>query len=231
MKGFFYFILKTVFWSVIVSVFCVLVYRWIPVYITPLMLIRAYETKEWSWQHNWTPISDISKNIQLAVICSEDQQFPEHNGFDMKAIKKAMNYNKSGRKIRGASTISQQTAKNVFLWPERSWFRKGLETYFTFLIELLWPKERILEVYLNSIEMGNGVYGIEAAAGFWFHKGAESLTLDEACAIAAILPNPKVYKARPATRYIGNRKAWILRQIRNYGPLILDEDPIDKKKK
>jgi monofunctional biosynthetic peptidoglycan transglycosylase len=148
--------------------------------------------------------------LQLAVICSEDQNFLSHNGFDYKAIEKAYENNKKGKRVKGASTISQQTAKNIFLWPERSWFRKGLETWFTFLIENLWSKERILEVYLNSIEMGNGVYGAEAASQYWFKKSAKNLAPSEAASIAAILPNPKVYKAAPRSNYIEKRQNWIV---------------------
>jgi monofunctional biosynthetic peptidoglycan transglycosylase len=195
------------------------------------MVIRNFETsqndKSSGWQHDWVSIDEISKNLQLAVICSEDQNFLNHHGFDMKAIEKALEHNKTGRKIRGASTISQQTAKNVFLWPQRSWLRKGLEAYFTFLIELAWSKERIMEVYLNSIEMGNGVYGAEAASQYWFKKSASRLSQQEAAAIAAILPNPRVYRANPATNYIQSRKEWIVRQMYFFGPLNYDS----KKKK
>jgi monofunctional biosynthetic peptidoglycan transglycosylase len=195
----------------------------VPVKVTPLMVIRYFETSEANisnhWKHKWVSIDKISKNIQLAVISSEDQNFLEHNGFDYKAIEKAIEYNKKGKRIRGASTISQQTAKNVFLWPQRSWFRKGLETYFTFLIELMWSKERIMEVYLNSIEMGNSVYGAEASSNYWFKKSAIKLTPYEAAAIAAILPNPRVYKANPASNYIQGRTSWIIKQMRNFGPL------------
>jgi monofunctional biosynthetic peptidoglycan transglycosylase len=190
------------------------------------MVIRNFETsqndKSSGWQHDWVSIDEISKNLQLAVICSEDQNFLNHHGFDMKAIEKALEHNKTGRKIRGASTISQQTAKNVFLWPQRSWLRKGLEAYFTFLIELAWSKERIMEVYLNSIEMGNGVYGAEAASQYWFKKSASRLSQQEAAAIAAILPNPRVYRANPATNYIQSRKEWIVRQMYFFGPLNYD---------
>ena len=168
-------------------------------------------------------MEEISDNLKLAVIASEDQNFPSHNGFDYKAIQKAMEDNKKGKRVRGASTISQQTAKNIFLWPQRSWFRKGLEVYFTFWIELLWSKERILEVYLNSIEMGKGVYGAEAAAQAWFKKSAENLTAYEAAAIAAILPNPREYRANPASSYIGGRQGWIVRQMRNLGTINLSE--------
>ena len=200
----------------------VVIYKWIPVPFTPLMAIRYFENTEEDIRHNWVPKEEISNNLKLAVIASEDQNFPNHNGFDYEAIKKAMEENKKGRRVRGASTISQQTAKNVFLWPQRSWFRKGLEVYFTFWIELLWSKERILEVYLNSIEMGKGIYGAEAAAKAWFGKSAENLSAYEAAAIAAILPNPRQYSARPASSYIQGRQGWIVRQMRNLGPIKLD---------
>jgi monofunctional biosynthetic peptidoglycan transglycosylase len=153
------------------------------------------------------------------VICSEDQNFLKHHGFDIKAIEKAYENNKKGKQLKGASTISQQTAKNVFLWPSRSWLRKGLETYFTFLIELIWSKERIIEVYLNSIEMGPGIYGAEAASQYWFNKSASKLSTNEAAAIASILPSPLRYKANPATVYIEGRKSWIVKQMRYFGPL------------
>ena len=200
----------------------VLAYKWLPVPVTPLMVIKYYEQdseKRISWQHDWVSIDNISENLQLAVICSEDQLFLEHNGFDIKAIEKAYQNNKLGKKIKGASTISQQTAKNVFLWPERSWLRKGLEAYFTFLIELIWSKERIMEVYLNSIEMGPGIYGAEAASNYWFNKSALKLSKYEAARIAAILPNPMRYRANPATTYIESRKAWIMNQMYFFGEL------------
>ncbi|MFB9056909.1 monofunctional biosynthetic peptidoglycan transglycosylase [Mariniflexile ostreae] len=223
MKRFFRFLLKVVFWFFLASIALVFLYKWVPVPITPLMVIRSVEhfqeDKEMGYKHDWVPIEAISKNLQLAVICSEDQNFLNHSGFDIKAIEKAMEYNKKGKRTRGASSISQQTAKNVFLWPQRSWFRKGLETYFTFIIELVWSKERIIEVYLNSIEMGNGVYGAEAASQHWFKKSAIKLSRQEAAAIAAILPNPRVYRAHPATPYIQGRKNWISRQMGYFGPL------------
>jgi len=182
------------------------------------MAIRYFEDNESKmWEHNWVPIENMSEHIQLAVICSEDQKFLDHNGFDIEAIEKAYEYNRKGKRIRGGSTISQQTAKNVFLWPERSWLRKGLETYFTFLIENIWSKERILEVYLNSIEMGPNIYGIDAAAQHWFNKTAANLSVYEAAAIASILPNPRTYRANPATNYIQKRKQWIVKQMQFYG--------------
>jgi len=201
----------------------VIVFKWVPVPMTPLMVIRSVQQyqddKEVVLKHDWVSKDEISRNLKLAVICSEDQNFLNHNGFDMKAIEKAIEFNKAGKRVRGASTISQQTAKNVFLWPHRSWFRKGLEAYFTFLIEVFWSKERILEVYLNSIEMGDGIYGAEAASQHWFKKPATKLSRSEAAAIAAILPNPRVYRARPATNYIQGRKNWIVRQMGYFGPL------------
>ena len=214
------FFAKIMLWFVIVTVALVVVYKWVPVPITPLMIIRYFEKDSPKiLKHDWEPVENISKNLQLAVICSEDQRFLKHNGFDLKAIEKAYENNKKGKRIKGGSTISQQTAKNVFLWPQRSWLRKGLEVYFTFLIESIWSKERIIEVYLNSIEMGNGVYGAESAAQFWFKKPASKLSKLEASAIAAILPNPRKYKANPVTNYIASRKSWIMKQMNFYGTL------------
>lgn len=225
-KRLFKFIFKCILWLFALSIVLVVLFKWVPVPITPLMVIRNFETsqndKSSGWHHDWVSINEISKNLQLAVICSEDQNFLIHNGFDMKAIEKAFESNKTGRRIRGASSISQQTAKNVFLWPQRSWLRKGLEAYFTFLIELIWSKERIMEVYLNSIEMGNGIYGAEAASQYWFKKSASKLSQQEAAAIAAILPNPKRYRANPASNYIQSRKEWIVRQMYFFGPLDYD---------
>ena len=221
MKRVFRFLLKCCVWFVILTVLWVVIYRYIPIYYTPLMAIRSFENTEKSstFKHNWVDIEDISIHLQKAVICSEDQKFVNHNGFDIEAIEKAYQNNKKSKRIKGASTISQQTAKNVFLWPNRSWLRKGLETYFTFLIEKLWSKERILEVYLNSIEMGNAVYGAEAASQHWFGTSAKRLNINQSAAIAAILPNPRRYKAQPITSYISARKQWIIKQMGFYGPL------------
>lgn len=168
-------------------------------------------------RHDWVPLEQISPKLQLAVVCSEDQNYLKHYGFDFAAIEKAMKSNETSGKVRGASTISQQTAKNVFLWPGRSYLRKGVEVYFTLLIELLWSKERIMEVYLNSIEMGKGIYGAEAAAEYWFHKKAIKLTKEECAAIAAILPSPLRYSANPAGAYVEKRKNWISRQMSFWG--------------
>lgn len=222
MKKFFRFLAKIAFWFMVLSVFWVLLYKFVPVPYTSLMAIRSFEAEgEYETKHDWVPIEEISRYLQLAVICAEDQTFVDHNGFDRKAIEKAFENNEKGKKLRGGSTISQQTAKNVFLWPQRSWFRKGMETWFTFLIETLWSKERIMEVYLNSIEMGNGVYGAEAAAQVWFNKPAAKLNLDNATALAAIIPNPRRYRANPPGRYVQRQKNWIARQMRYYGTFTL----------
>jgi monofunctional biosynthetic peptidoglycan transglycosylase len=168
-------------------------------------------------EHDWVPLKEISPKLQLAVVCSEDQNYLKHFGFDLGAIKKAMKENEEGKRFRGGSTITQQTAKNVFLWQGRSYLRKAFEAWFTLLIEVFWSKERIMEVYLNSIEMGPGVYGAEAASQYWFHKSAKKLTKDDAAAIAAILPNPIRLKANPASSYVSNRKAWIKQQMNFWG--------------
>ncbi len=217
------FIAKLIGWFFLITFLLVLLFKWAPLPFTPLMAIRYFEHPDEEIQHDWVPIEDISENLQLAVICSEDQNFENHNGFDFEAIQKAIENNRTGILVRGSSTISQQTAKNAFLWPGRNYLRKGLEAYFTFLMELLWSKERILEVYLNSIEMGKGVYGAQAAAQYWFGKGAKNLSASEAAAIAAILPNPREYRASPASNYISSRKSWIIRQMKNYGEFDLDK--------
>lgn len=167
-------------------------------------------------QRDYVSFDEMSPNIKLAVMASEDQLFPDHNGFDIKAIKKAMKYNnKHSTKLRGASTISQQVAKNVFLWQGRSFIRKGLEVYFTFMIETFWSKKRILEMYLNVAEMGEGVFGVQAASTKYFHKDARNLTRAEAAKIAAALPNPKQYTIQPQSRYVAHRYGNILRQMNN----------------
>jgi monofunctional biosynthetic peptidoglycan transglycosylase len=172
-------------------------------------------------KRNYVSRNNISPNAKLAVISSEDQSFPDHNGFDWKSIKKAMEYNqkKPGR-IRGASTISQQVAKNIFLWQGRSWIRKGLEVYFTFMIELVWGKKRILELYLNEIEMGEGIFGIEMAAEIYFNKPAKNLSRQEAAMIAACLPDPKRYTVKPLSGYVASKYQWVLQQMNN-----LETDP------
>jgi len=214
-------LLRIVIILLILSIAFTILFRWVPVPVTPLMIIRCIQQKssgeDLRLKHDWVSLEEISPKLQLAVVCSEDQNYLSHYGFDWAAIEKAMKNNEEGRKLRGASTISQQTAKNVFLWPGRSYIRKGFEVYFTLLIELFWSKERIMEVYLNSIEMGRGVYGAEAAARFWFKKSAAKLSRDESAALAAILPNPLRYSANPPGPYIVKRKAWIARQMSYWG--------------
>lgn len=225
------FLLKCVMWFLITSIVSVILFRFVPVPVTPLMLIRCIEQKsdgkEMRLSHDWVPLEEINERLQLAVVCSEDQNYLKHSGFDWGAIKKAMKQNKKGKRIRGGSTITQQTAKNVFLWPGRSYIRKGFEAYFTFLIELFWSKERIMEVYLNSIEMGDGIYGAEAAAQHWFKKKAIKLNKDQAAAIAAVLPNPRSYVANPAGPYIAGKKVWIKQQMNFWGNE-LDYDKVDE---
>lgn len=175
------------------SIGAVIFYRFVPVYVTPLMIIRSVQQlvsgEKVVCKHTWVPFDKISPSLPMAVIASEDNRFASHNGFDMIEIKKAMKENETRKKKRGASTISQQTAKNVFLWPQSSWIRKGFEVYFTFLIETCWSKERIMEVYLNSIEMGKGIYGAQATAKYKFKTTAAKLTRGQCALIAATLPN------------------------------------------
>jgi monofunctional biosynthetic peptidoglycan transglycosylase len=205
------------------SIIAVIVFRFVPVPVTPLMIIRSVlqiaAGESPKILKDWVSYNEISDNMKLAVIASEDQKFFKHNGFDIEAIQKAFEKNKKKKRIKGASTISQQTAKNVFLWPARSWVRKGFEVYFTFLIELVWNKERILEVYLNVIEMGDGIYGTEAAAQTYFKKSAEKLSASQAAMIAACLPNPRKFKVNKPSGYIFKRQSWIVRQIKNIGGL------------
>jgi monofunctional biosynthetic peptidoglycan transglycosylase len=217
------FLLKAMIWFFGVSIALVVVFKFVPIPFTPLMVIRAIENKidgnDMVCSHDWEPIDNISVNLQKAVIASEDARFLTHNGFDFDAIQKAMENNEKGKKLKGGSTISQQTAKNVFLWQGRSYFRKGLEAYFTVLIEIIWGKERIMEVYLNSIEMGDGVYGAEAATQYWYRKECSNLTKIEAAGIAAILPNPRKFKASNSSAFINARKARIVKRMRQVGKL------------
>lgn len=196
------------------SIFFTLLFRFINPPATPLMMIRVVENiadgKRPSITKDWMKLSDISPNLVLAVIASEDNNFETHYGVDIKAIEKAQKLNAKSKKIRGASTISQQTAKNVFLWQARTYLRKGIELYFTGLIELVWGKKRIMEVYLNVIEMGDGIYGAEAASQYYFHKPAKNLTRDEAASIAAVLPNPRRWRPDKPTAYVQRTKSRIL---------------------
>lgn len=209
------------------SILITILYIWVPPVITPLMLIRAGEhvaNGEFpKIKKDWTSIENISPHMVQAVVASEDNRFVEHFGFDFKAIEKARKLNKKGRKLRGASTISQQTAKNVFLWPQRSYLRKGLEVYFTLLIEVFWSKERIMEVYLNVIEMGNGIYGAQKASEIYFKKPCDKLSKQQAALIAATIPNPRKWRPDKPTNYILKRQNWILWNMKNIGPVKLDE--------
>lgn len=217
-RSFIKFILKVFIGFFVLSLLLVIIFRFVPVPITPLMISRCtdqfFANEEMILSHDWEPLKNISPNLQKAVVASEDQRFFTHNGFDFKAIEKAIEINQKGKRKLGASTISQQTAKNVFLWQGRSYLRKGLEAYFTVLIELLWNKERIMEVYLNSIEMGKGVYGAQAASQHWYRKDATNLTKEQAAGIAAILPNPLKFKASNSSNYINKRKRKIMRQMK-----------------
>jgi monofunctional biosynthetic peptidoglycan transglycosylase len=193
-------------------VIAVAVYRFAPPPVTYLMVQRAFEGR--GFERKWVPIEKISPHLVRAVIAAEDARFCEHHGFDIKAIEKAMAANAAGKKLRGGSTISQQTAKNVFLWPGRDWVRKGLEAWFTVLIEVGWGKERILEVYLNSIEWGPGVYGAEAAAQKNFRVPAAKLTAAQAARLAAIVPKPLSWKAAKPGPYMKRRAGSINRNAK-----------------
>ena len=200
--------------------FCIILFKWVnpPITITQLVSWVSGDGLKRDYIHR----NKISENAKLAVIAAEDQLFPDHSGFDWKNIKKAMAYNKRkpNRSIRGGSSISQQVAKNVFLWQGRGYFRKGLEAYFTFMIELIWGKKRILEVYLNVIETGRGIYGIEAASQAYFNKPASLLNRNEAACIAACLPNPKRYSVKPISGYVASQRNRVLQQMNN-----LESDP------
>lgn len=223
-KKIFRFLWKAALWFFGLSIFFVVLFRFVPVPVTPLMVIRSVEQvfgdDDLRLKHDWVPIEEISLHLPLAVVCSEDQNFMNHSGFDLDAIQRSVDAAKRGvKRVKGASTISQQTAKNVFLWPGRSWIRKGFEAYFTVLIEFVWPKERIMEVYLNSIEMGKGIYGAQAAAEFYWKTSAKNLSRSQAAAIAAILPNPRKYSANPPGPYVQSRIGWILGQMDQWGTL------------
>ena len=205
----------------VLSIVSTILFRFIPVPLTPLMVIRCVEQVAGGeaprLKKDWVPLKDMSSNLVLAVISSEDQKFSQHFGFDFEAIEKVAKQNvklqKRGKPSKGGSTISQQCAKNVFLFPQRSYIRKAFEVYFTFLIEVFWSKKRIMEVYLNVIEMGDGIYGAQAASKTFFKKDAKNLTAAEAATIAAVLPNPRKWNAGKPTGFINRRKNWILRQM------------------
>ncbi len=210
-------------WFVSATVLWVIAYRFINPPVTFLMIQRNFERKAegkpFKTDKKWVSFEDISDNMKRAAVSAEDQLFLKHLGFDVKAIEKAFQSNQKGKRVKGGSTISQQTAKNVFLWPGRSWIRKGFEAYFTMLIEIFWNKERILEVYLNVIEMGDGIYGAEAASQAYYGKSCRKLSRSQAALIAACFPNPRRWTPEKATPYILHRKYLIMRNMRRLGPL------------
>ena len=212
---------KASLWFFGISVFIVILFRWVPVPITPLMVIRSVEykmdDKDVTFQKKWKPLEELSHHLQLAVVCTEDQNFLWHYGIDFGALEKAMDNREGRKRRRGASTISQQVAKNVFLWNGRNYVRKGLEVYFTLLIETFWSKERIMEVYLNVAEMGTGIYGAEAAAQAYWKRPAAKLTREQAATLASVLPNPRKYSAKRPGPYVQRRISWTLQQMRFWG--------------
>ena len=213
---------KLIQWMVVAffasTILSVIVLRFVPVYFTPLMFIRLAEQhqegKDMKLKHHWVSLEKMSPSMPVAVMASEDQRFLKHHGFDYKAIEKATKRNKTGKRMLGASTISQQTAKNVFLWPGRTWVRKGLEAYFTVLIELMWSKQRSMEVYLNSIEMGDGIYGAQAVAEEHFNTDASELTKAQCALIAATLPNPRKFSSKNPSGYMYKRQGRIMREMK-----------------
>lgn len=214
-------ITKIIKWFFITSILGVIVFRFLPIPFTPLMLIRCLEQafddkRDIRLKKDWVSLDEISAPMPLAVITSEDQRFEDHFGIDMEAIQKAQNYNEKhkGKKLKGASTISQQVAKNVFLFPSRNYIRKAFELYFTFLIEVFWSKERIMEVYLNVIELGDGIYGVEAAAQYYYKKPSKKLDVREASMLAAILPLPLKWSPLKPNARVQKRQHWILNNMK-----------------
>ena len=224
MKAVFYWFKKILFYFFIASILSVIAFRFVPPPFTPLMLLRLVEQaidskKELRLQKTWLGFYEISPNMMQAVIAAEDQNFMNHFGLDFAAMKKAYKNNARGKRIKGGSTLTQQTAKNLFLWQGRSYFRKGLEAYFTVLMEVFWSKKRIIQMYLNIVEMGDGIYGIEAAAQYYYKKSAADLSPTQAATIAAILPNPRRWSASKPTGYIVQKRNWILRNMNNLGKI------------
>ena len=214
MKRIFRWIRNIIIFFFVFSILQVIIFKYIPVYFTPLMIIRCIEQKKEDkkivWEHQWVSLDKISAYLPQAVVASEDNLFMDHSGFDFDQIEKAKKEAEKGKRQRGASTITQQTAKNAFLWPGKSYIRKGLEAYYTVLVELIWDKKRIMEVYLNSIEMGDGIYGAEAVAQNHFHKTAQNLSRNECAIIAATLPNPRKFNSAKPSPYIEKRKNQII---------------------
>lgn len=206
-----------------ISILGVIAYRFINPPITWLMIIRGFqqkhEGKEWKVDKQWVDFDEISEPMKRAAVAAEDQKFLDHFGFDFKAMEHAIDKNAHSHKLMGGSTISQQTAKNVFLWPGRTWTRKGLEAYFTVLIEIFWSKKRIMEVYLNEIEMGDGIYGVEAAAEHYYHKHASQLDVHEAAAIASIFPDPLKWSPTNPDDKRAHKQYLIRKNMRRLGPL------------
>ena len=204
--------------AILLPVCLVALYRYIPVPVTPLMLTRKMEEST-PINYTWTPIEKISPNLVQAVVASEDNLFMQHNGFDFKQIEIARREAEAGKRLRGASTITQQTAKNLFLWQGRSWLRKGLEAYYTVLMEQLWSKKRIMEAYLNCIEMGDGIYGAAAVARINFKTTPDKLTKEQCALIAATLPNPRKFNSAKPSKYMKQRQNAILKNMKNIGKI------------
>jgi len=215
-------LLYTVTGALALAALSVLLLRWIDPFTSAFMLEARIEAL-WHGEHDyqtryqWVPLEAIAPQAAIAVIASEDQQFPFHAGFDFKSIREAVRAHERGGKLRGASTISQQVAKNLFLWSGRNFVRKALEAMFTVMIEAMWPKERILEIYLNIAEFGRGVYGVQAAARVFFHKDALRLNSAESALLAVVLPNPRLYRVDAPSRFVLNQREWTLRQMANLG--------------
>lgn len=206
-----------------ISILWVLLYRFVNPPVTWLMVSRGFERKsdgkDWKIDKKWIDFDDISDPMKRAAVAAEDQKFLDHFGFDFKAMERAIEKNAHNHKLQGGSTISQQTAKNVFLWPGRSYIRKGFEAYFTILIELFWSKKRIMEVYLNEIEMGDGIYGVEAAAQNYYHKSASDLNTYQAAAIASIFPDPLKWSPTNPSDVLRHKQYLIRKNMRRLGPL------------
>ncbi|MBR5351739.1 MAG: monofunctional biosynthetic peptidoglycan transglycosylase [Prevotella sp.] len=213
------------------TILAVVLFRFVPVFCTPLMFIRSYQQHQAGesirWKHHWVSLDKISPSMPVAVMASEDQFFLKHHGFDFKAIEQAAMNNVERSRKKGASTITQQTAKNVFLWPGRTWVRKGLEAYFTVLIELIWSKQRIMEVYLNSIEMGDGIYGVEAVAREHFNCHAIDLSRSNCALIAATLPNPRKFSSKYPSNYMVKRKYKIMKEMKTIPLLPREGEDVD----
>ena len=231
---------KTIKWIVVAffasTILSVIALRFLPVYLTPLMVMRCVEQigegKSVKLKHHWVPLEEISPQLPMAVMASEDAKFLQHHGFDYQAIEHAAKRNRQHPEKRklGASTISQQTAKNVFLWPGRSWVRKGFEVYFTAMIELMWSKQRIMEVYLNSIEMGDGIYGAQAVAEEHFGTDASELTKAQCALIAATLPNPRKFSSKEPSSYMRKRQSRIMREMRYVDRLPKEGEDVKRRK-